>query len=103
MLFLVGMDKKYELIEPLMTCHCQRCGEERQWSLYKETELASLFFITVWRFTPDYFLVCDVCQDMVKLSRMLGKQLVHMGSRDQKIHDEVEGLVIEHQTINDKS
>lgn len=97
MLFLVGMDKKYELLVPLMTCHCLRCGEDKQWRLYKETEWASLFFIPVWRFTPDYLLVCDTCQDAVKLPRILGKQLVAIDSLGQDFQDAIEALVVEHQ------
>ena len=80
-----------------MTCHCLRCGETLQWSLYKETEQASLFFIPVWRFTADYLLVCDRCQDSVKLPRALGKQLLVVESRGQDLHDAVEALVVEHQ------
>ncbi|GIU32740.1 zinc-ribbon domain-containing protein [Shewanella schlegeliana] len=105
MLFLIGMDKKYELIEPSITCNCLCCEQETSWRLYKETEWASLFFIPVWRFTPDYLLVCELCRYEVKLARPLGRQLALSGSYDQDLycsilHSKVEALVAEHQGAN---
>ncbi|WP_394389448.1 hypothetical protein [Shewanella woodyi] len=100
MFFLAGMDKKYEPIEPPMSCHCSFCGVNREWVLYKETELASLFFITIWRFTPDYLLVCGSCQYPMKLPRELGKQLALDNSQITAKQDELASLVAEHQKVN---
>ncbi|ABZ78038.1 hypothetical protein Shal_3493 [Shewanella halifaxensis HAW-EB4] len=76
--------------------------------MYKETEWASLFFIPVWRFTPDYLLVCELCQYEVKLARPLGKKLALSESCDQALHrsilhSKVEAFVAEHQGANSKA
>lgn len=101
MFFLMGMDKKYEFIDDSIQCHCQWCGAEKHWHFYQETELASLFFITVWRFTPDYFLVCETCQYPFKLPRSLGKQLM-ANQYDQHSADLAASLLVADQTLNVK-
>ncbi|MFT5704842.1 MAG: hypothetical protein ACI8SK_000795 [Shewanella sp.] len=100
MFFLAGMDKKYELIEPPISCYCSFCAVRRDWLLYKETEFASLFFITIWHFTADYLLVCGSCQYPIKLPRPLGMQLSLDESNKQDLHDKVVTFVAEHQKVN---
>lgn len=98
MLFLIGMDKQAEFLMPLLTCHCHRCGRDTQWQLWKEVEKASLFFIKIWTFTPDYLLVCEECRDNLKLPRDLGKAMLEVDNRDDAAHQQMEALIADHQS-----
>ncbi|MCL1036050.1 zinc ribbon domain-containing protein [Shewanella submarina] len=93
MLFIIGMDKQHEHLMPLLETHCHRCGEVTQWHLWKEIEKASLFFIPVWRFAPDYLLVCEQCHDPVKLPREFGKALLEVGNHNDANQAELEALI----------
>ena len=78
---------------PLLETHCHRCDDTTQWHLWKETEKASLFLIPVWRFPPDYLVVCEQCNDQVKLPRALGRALLDADNRNDHNQSELEKII----------
>ena len=89
MLIVFGWDKTLKPVESLLKTHCFHCNNDAKWSLWKETEWVSFFFINLIPFNNKYHLACEICGDGTEIPVPLAKKIVKPSNRTQELHDEV--------------
>lgn len=97
MFVIFGWDKLIKPIESVLKTQCYHCSNESKWSIWKETEWVSLFFINVIPFNNKYRISCDICGDGTELSSSLAKKSLKPSQRCHVLHDELINIIESYQ------
>jgi hypothetical protein len=97
MFIIFGWEKTVKPVESVLNTDCFQCRNISKWSIWRETEWVSLFFIKVIPFRNQYHLVCNICNDSVKLSSAMAKDALSPNKRTQELHDLLVKSIEEHQ------
>lgn len=97
MFIIFGWAKTTKPIESVLKTECFHCKNLSGWSIWKETEWISLFFIKVIPFLNKYHLVCNICSDSISLSNSLAREILNPEKRTSELHDILLKNIEEHQ------
>ncbi len=97
MFVIFGWENVFKPIESLLETRCFNCKNHSNWSVWKETEWVSLFFINLIPLTNKYHIGCDVCGDSTILNTELAKKALKPSERNIQLHDEIITLIEKHQ------
>lgn len=97
MFVIFGWEKSVKPIESIMKTSCYHCQNHSGWSVWKETEWVSLFFVKILPFINKYHLGCDVCGDSVVLKDNEARDALNQKRRSQELHDELVSKIEKHQ------
>lgn len=87
MFVIFGWSKTAKPVESVLKTECFHCKNLSGWSVWKETEWISLFFIKVIPFLSKYHLVCSICNDSIPLSNSFAKEILNPKKRTDELHD----------------
>ena len=88
MFIIFGWEREFKRLDNIMHLDCYSCQNHTQWSILKETEWVSLFFIKVLPIINNYYVACT-CGDATKISSQQAKMALTPTTRTQKLHDEL--------------
>jgi len=75
MIFIGGIsDKNIELME-LNPTMCKHCRESCKMNVYKHYYFFHFFFIPLWKWKLNYYVICEDCQTIMQISNEKGEQL----------------------------
>lgn len=97
MFVIFGWEKTVKSLESLITTNCYHCDNVSSWSLLKETEWLSLFFIRAIPFISKYHLCCDICSNSVSLNNKLAMSTLDKRNRNEALHAELLSKIEQHQ------
>jgi len=97
MFVIFGWEKTIKPIESVLTTHCYHCNNHAGWSIWKESEWLSLFFIRILPFLSKYYIRCDICGDAADLETSMAKKGLSSSKRTQELHDAFLKFIEEHQ------
>lgn len=97
MFIIFGWDKTIKQVESVLKTECFHCKNMAGWSIWKETEWISLFFIKVIPFRSRYYLVCNICNDSISISNSLANEILNPEKRTTELHDLLVKGIEEHQ------
>lgn len=69
MLVIFGWTKESAPVRPALDAYCWRCHKTSEWTLWRETEWVTFFYIKTIPFLRKHFLVCSRCRDKIPLDR----------------------------------
>ena len=87
MFIIFGWEKTVKPVESVIKTECFNCKNLSGWSIWKETEWISLFFLKLIPFRSKYYLVCNICNDSIGLSGSLVKEILDPTRRTDELHD----------------
>jgi len=93
MFIIFGWEKSIKPIESVLKTKCYHCNNESKWSIWKETEWVSLFFINVIPFKNKYFISCDICGDLTELATSIAKRALTPSQRNEALHDDLINII----------
>ena len=97
MLIVFGWEKTSKPVESVLKTNCYNCQNKSGWTIWKETEGVSLFFVKVIPFITKYYLCCNLCYDSVPLSAKDARACLNPKKRTRELHDHILGLIDQHQ------
>jgi len=97
MFIIFGWEKIFKPLESLLKTHCFQCKKNTNWSLWKETEWLSLFFINIFPFINKHHISCDICGDSTILINKFAKIVIKPEERNEQLHDDLVELIESHQ------
>ncbi len=97
MFVIFGWEKSIKPMESVLKTQCYHCSNNSNWSIWKETEWVSLFFINVLPFNNKYHISCDICGDGTELSTSLAKKALMLSQRSHELHDELINIIESYQ------
>ena len=97
MFVIFGWEKTLKPIESLITTNCYHCDNISGWSLWKEIEWLSLFFIKVLPFMSKYHLSCDICNSSLVLDKKIATSALNKKYRNDALHSELLSKIEKHQ------
>lgn len=100
MFIVFGWDTTVEPLDSLLTTRCLHCAHDTKWSIWKETQWLSLFFIKVFPYINTYYISCEQCGDSCELSKEMSLRVLDVSQRDQVLHDELVGIIQKNQVRN---
>ena len=72
---IFGIETKDVELKPLPQMMCKDCRETKVFTLFKHYHQFHFFFIPIWKWNIDYYIVCDGCQTIAKIPLEKGKAL----------------------------
>lgn len=99
MFIIFGWEKTVRPLESLITTNCYHCDNVSSWSLWKETQWLSLFFIKVLPFSSKHHLCCDICSNSVPLNNSLATSTLSKSNRNEALHAELLSKIEQHQFV----
>ncbi len=97
MFVIFGWERAVKPLETILKVNCYHCQNHAGWSIWKETEWFSLFFIKVLPFINKYYLSCDICGDSVHLTSEQAKHAMNRNKRSKTLHDNLVENIESHQ------
>jgi hypothetical protein len=97
MFIIFGWEKVVKPMDSILSTYCFHCKNKSTWSIWKETEWASLFFIRVFPFMTKYHISCDICGDSKALKEKKAKHALNPNKRTSALHDELVSMIENHQ------
>ena len=97
MFVIFGWEKTSKPIESVLKTECFHCKNLSGWSVWRETEWISFFFIKLIPFLNKHHLVCNICNDSIKLSNSLARDILNPKKRTDELHDLLINSIEEHQ------
>ena len=97
MFIIFGWQKTAKPVESVLKTECFRCKNISGWTIWKETEWVSLFFVKVIPFLNRYHLACNICNDSISLSNSVAKEVLNPNMRTSELHDLLVKGIEEHQ------
>ncbi len=62
-------------MRPALDAYCWRCHRTSEWSLWRETEWVTFFYIKTIPFLWKHSLVCAGCRDTIPIDRSLAARI----------------------------
>lgn len=97
MFVIFGWEKTIKTVETVLSNECYHCKNHSKWSVWKETEWVSFFFIKMIPFLNRYYLACNTCNDSIRLANPVAKQVLNPAKRTSELHDELVKSINDHQ------
>lgn len=97
MFVIFGWEKSLKPLESILKINCYHCQNNASWSVWKETEWVSLFFVKIFPFINKYHLSCDVCGDAFLLNKEQARQSLSSQKRTKNLHDKLVSMIENHQ------
>jgi len=100
MFIIFGWAKSVKPVESVLKSNCYKCLNNAGWTVWKDTDWVSLFFIKVLPVNSNYRLACDICQDSLSLSGSEAIQTLDQDRRNRHLHDALISKIEKHQFRN---
>ena len=100
MFIIFCWEKTVNPLESILKNNCYHCRNHSSWSIWKESEWLSLFFIKVFPFNSKYHLGCDVCGDAIPLSTCQAKDSLNSSKRTHSLYNQLILSIESHQFSN---
>ncbi len=97
MFVIFGWETTLKPVESVLKSYCYHCSNSASWTIWKENDWLSLYFLKVLPVTTKYRIACEICGDGCKLDSKLARKALNPRHRNQKLHDEVLAKLEDHQ------
>lgn len=97
MFIIFGWGTTSKALEQVLSTTCMHCKNNSTWSIWKETEWVTLFFVKVLPLFSRHYLACDICADTLKLSAQTANAALTPKARTQELHDDIVRQIEQHQ------
>lgn len=82
-----GIENKEKEIRDIQNIHCRACGSLSSYKLVKTFNFFHFFFIPVFRWKEEYYLVSRCCQSVFSITKELGRALEEGNTVDIRHED----------------
>lgn len=72
---IFGVETKNVELKPLPATMCKHCRGTEKFTLFKHYRQFHFFFIPLWKWRLEYYIVCDTCQTIAKIPLEKGRAL----------------------------
>lgn len=74
---IFGVEHKQKLIKEINNLTCKNCLQNVTGKLVKQYDYFHFFFIPIFKWHEEYYLICENCSCVFKVSKEKGKSIEH--------------------------
>ena len=74
---IFGIEHREKIIKEINNLTCKRCLQNVTGKLVKQYDYFHFFFIPIFKWREEYYLICENCSCVFKVSKEKGKSIEH--------------------------